>query len=309
MSADSTTVIAVRGEEQLTRARKPIGPILLVVPALIPLVLVILLPALRTIVMSFHEITYGQEDVFIGFSNYVAMVRDSVFRVAFTHTLLFSFATVSGEILLGFATAVLMSTQFRAQKFYISLIMIPYAVSEVVAVIIWKYMLEPDIGIVNFLLDTGLGLGQIEWATNTVHTWIVIILLRIWVRFPFSFLIIYSSLIGIPRDLYESAYIDGANNWQGLRLITLPLAKPAILVASIFAFVFAFRNFATVWIMTGGGPIHRTELLSTLLYKQAFSYWQFGFASAIAIVMTLLTFLISAYYLRDMFQSMFGKRG
>ena len=185
--------------------------------------------------------------------------------------------------------------------------MVPYAVSEVVAVIIWKYMLEPDVGIVNYILSFWLHLPQIEWASNPVQAWIVIILLRVWINFPFSFLIIYSSLIGIPRELYESVYLEGASNWKGFRYVSLPLCAPAIMVATIFGFVFAFRNFATVWIMTRGGPLHKTELLSTLLYKQAFSFWEFGLASAIAIIMTIFTFLIAIYYLRSMYKRMFLK--
>ena len=102
-------------------------------------------------------------------------------------------------------------------------------------------------------------------------------------------------------------YIEGASNWKGFRYVTLPLCTPAIMVATIFGFVFAFRNFATVWIMTRGGPMHKTELLSTLLYKQAFSFWEFGLASAIAIIMTVFTFVIAIYYLRGMYKQMFIK--
>jgi multiple sugar transport system permease protein len=279
----------------------------MIIPALLPLILFILLPAVRTIYMSVHRITFGLPNEYVGWLNFIEMVNDRLFKRAFTNTLFFSFSVVIGQILLGLATAVLMSTGFKLQKLYISIIMIPYAVSEVVAIIIWKYMLEQDVGIVNFILDGVLGLGQVEWSSNATQAWIVIILIRIWLTFPFSFLIMYSALIGVPRELYESAFIDGASNWQGFRLISIPLITPAIMVATIFGFVFEFRNFATVWILTGGGPLHKTELLSTLLYRQAFSFWEFGAASAIAITMTILTFLIAIYYLRSMYQEMFLK--
>jgi multiple sugar transport system permease protein len=257
--------------------------------------------------MSFHRITFGLPNEYVGWLNFIDMVNDRLFKRAFTNTLFFSFSVVTGQILLGLATAVLMSTGFTLQKLYISIIMIPYAVSEVVAIIIWKYMLEPDVGVVNFVLDGVFGLGQVEWSSNATQAWVVIILIRIWLTFPFSFLIMYSALIGVPKELYESAFIDGASNWQGFRLISVPLITPAIMVATIFGFVFEFRNFATVWILTGGGPLHKTELLSTLLYRQAFSFWEFGAASAIAITMTILTFFIAIYYLRSMYQEMFLK--
>ncbi len=280
---------------------------LLIIPALLPLIVLILIPAVRTVFMSFNRITFGLPEEYVGLNNFRAMLKDSVFSIAFWNTIMFSFATVASEICLGMAAAVLMSTRFKFQKLCIALIMVPYAVSEVVAVIIWKYMLEPDVGIVNYVIQGMFGLEQINWASIPAQAWVVIILLRVWINFPFSFLIIYSSIIGISRELYESAYIDGANNWQGFRYITLPLTVPAVMVATIFGFVFAFRNFATVWIMTRGGPMNRTELLSTLLYKQAFTFWEFGAASAIAVTMTLITFLIAAYYLRTMYKEMFLK--
>lgn len=280
---------------------------LLIIPALLPLIVLILIPAVRTVFMSFNRITFGLPEEYVGLNNFRAMLKDSVFSMAFWNTIMFSFATVASEICLGMAAAVLMSTRFKFQKLCIALIMVPYAVSEVVAVIIWKYMLEPDVGIVNYVIQGMFGLEQINWASIPAQAWVVIILLRVWINFPFSFLIIYSSIIGISRELYESAYIDGANNWQGFRYITLPLTVPAVMVATIFGFVFAFRNFATVWIMTRGGPMNRTELLSTLLYKQAFTFWEFGAASAIAVTMTLITFLIAAYYLRTMYKEMFLK--
>ncbi|MBD3306194.1 ABC transporter permease subunit [candidate division KSB3 bacterium] len=297
-----------REEFQIGSKHHRLFPNLLIIPALLPLVLFILLPALQTIYMSFHRMTFGLPNEYVGLLNFIDMFKDRLFKRAFLNTLLFSFSVVTGQISLGLATAVLMSTGFKFQKFYISIIMIPYAVSEVVAIIIWKYMLEPEVGIINFLLDGVFGLGQVEWASNATQAWIVIILLRIWLTFPFSFLILYSALIGVPKELYESAFIDGASNWQGFRLISVPLITPAIMVATIFGFVFEFRNFATVWILTEGGPLHKTELLSTLLYRQAFTFWEFGAASAIAMTMTVLTFCIALYYLRSMYQEMFVKQ-
>ncbi len=282
-------------------------PILMLLPALLVLVLFIVAPAARTIQMSFHRVTFGLPDEYVGFANYLQTFKDELFKTAFWNTMMFSFAVVAGEVLVGLAAAVLMSTGFQGQRVIISLVMVPYAVSEVVAAVIWKYMLEPDVGIVNFVIQSA-GLPQLQWASRPVQAWVVIILMRVWINFPFSFLIIYSSIIGIARELYESVYIDGATNWQAFRAITLPLASPSIMVATIFAFVFAFRNFATVWILTRGGPMHRTELLSTLLYKQGFTFWEFGMASAIAVIMTILTFVIAAYYLRDMYKQMFLKR-
>jgi len=287
--------------------RTKVFPILLILPAILPLVLIIVLPAILTIQTSFQRSTFGLSDEFVGFRNYIEIFKNKIFISATLNTVMFSFLVVIFEIGIGVLTAVVMSTQFKMQKMIISLIMIPYAVSEVVAVIIWKYMLDPDVGIVNYFLVRILGMETFNWAGNPVQAWIVIILLRVWINFPFGFLIIYSSIIGISQELYESAYIDGATNLQSFRFITFPLAKPSIMVATIFAFIFAFRDFATVWLLTRGGPMNSTQLLSTLLYKQAFSFWEFGLASATAIVMTIFTFAIALFYLNSMRKQMFGQ--
>lgn len=287
--------------------RTKVFPILLILPAILPLVLIIVLPAILTIQTSFQRSTFGLPDEFVGFRNYIEIFKNKIFISATLNTVMFSFLVVIFEIGIGVLTAVVMSTQFKMQKMIISLIMIPYAVSEVVAVIIWKYMLDPDVGIVNYFLVRILGMETFNWAGNPVQAWIVIILLRVWINFPFGFLIIYSSIIGISQELYESAYIDGATNLQSFRFITFPLAKPSIMVATIFAFIFAFRDFATVWLLTRGGPMNSTQLLSTLLYKQAFSFWEFGLASATAIVMTIFTFAIALFYLNSMRKQMFGQ--
>lgn len=286
--------------------REHVYPILLVLPSILALALVIVIPALITVKTSLQESTFGLPDRFIWFENYRNLFANKLFIRAAWNTVIFSLLVVVFEIGLGLLTAIVMSTQFKMQRTIISLIMIPYAVSEVVAVIIWKYMLDPDVGIVNFIINRVFHLPIFNWAGNPIQAWIVIILLRVWINFPFSFLIIYSSIIGVPQELYESAFIDGASNFQGFTHITLPLVRPSVMVATVFAFIFAFRNFATVWLLTRGGPMNSTQLLSTILYQQAFAYWEFGLASATAIVMTIFTFIIALYYLKSMREQMFA---
>lgn len=158
-------------------------PVLLIIPALIPLFIFIVLPGAKTLLDSFYEITFGLPRQYIGFDNYTSIGTDSVFWSSLGNTIMFSFAVVAGEILLGLIAALIMGAQKNFKKLLVSLIMIPYAVSDVVAVIIWKYMLDPDVGIVNYLFHILLGFDQIEWASNPAQAWVVIILIRIWTDF------------------------------------------------------------------------------------------------------------------------------
>lgn len=277
---------------------------LLVLPAVVPLILVIVIPAIYLFYLSFHYYSFGAPIEFVGFENYSELFGNYDFWKSFLNTFWFVLVVVAGQLLIGLAFALLMARGFPFQKLFISLIMMPYAVSPVVAVLIWKYMLQNDIGIINYLLSQ-LGFGQILWATNPTHAWLVIICVEIWVRLPFTFLIIYSSIISIPTEIFEAAYIDGSGNWKCIYHIIIPIIMPALLVAGMFRFIFSFRTFAVPWLLTQGGPVGSTEILSIYLYREAFRYWSFGSASAIAWAMTIVCFVLSIHYLRIMYKKMF----
>ena len=159
------------GRSPVHRTFRKIFPILLAIPALIPLIVFIAIPAIRTIYMSLNRMTYGLPDEFVGLNNYREIFKDPVFRTAFWNTIMFSFSVVAGEVGIGLLAAVIMSSGFKMQKLLIALIMVPYAVSEVVAVIIWKYMLEPDLGIVNYILGfPRIDLEVVEFAAPLIAT-------------------------------------------------------------------------------------------------------------------------------------------
>jgi multiple sugar transport system permease protein len=199
--------------------------------------------------------------------------------------------------------AVLFAGGVPARRLLIALVLAPYAVSEVIAVIIWKYMLEPDVGIVSQAL-VAVGLPELEWTIDRWSALTLISLLSIWLHLPFSFLILYAARMGLPKELYEQASIDGAKPWQTLLRITVPMLMPAILVALMFRYVFAFRIFSEVWLLTGGGPARMTEVLATYLYRHAFRYHEFGVASAIGWLMAIASVLVAGIYLHEMYKRM-----
>jgi multiple sugar transport system permease protein len=277
---------------------------LMVAPAQLMLICVILVPALYLIWLSFTRYTYGIEPEFVGFDNYVFIFTDRVFWRAVVNTLVVVNAVVLGELVLGVGLAVLMAGWVPGKRIVISLLLMPYAVTEVTAVVIWRYMLEPDVGMINWLIS-GVGLEQLNWQINRWHALTVVALLSIWLHLPFTFLILYAAVTTVPKELSEAAVVDGASRFQNFWHVTIPMIVPAILVAMMFRYIFALRLFAEVWLLTEGGPARLTEVLAVYLYRNGFRYQEFGVAAASGWVLTVLSLLTASYYLYQLYKRMF----
>lgn len=273
-------------------------PVILLAPALLVLFFSTVVPAITALYWSFFQVPLGQPLKYVGLGNFIELFSNDVFRSAIFNTFLFSALIVVGQVVVGYLAALLLSTEFPFQKFLVSVLMMPYVVSPVVAVIIWKYMLRYDAGIINYLVRALHILDGVSWATDPLHAWVVVVLIAIWLRYPFTFLISYSAIMGLPKSIFEAAHLDGASNFQVIRQIIVPLTTPALMIGSIFSFIFAFRSFDVIWLLTKGGPIRATELLSTFLYKQAFVHWDTGLAAATAFVMAVCTIIISILHLK-----------
>ncbi len=277
--------------------------IALVAPVLLLLVFVIAVPSAYVLWLSFQETSFGQAPQFVGLANYVNVLADRYFARALINTFVVVNIVVYVELAVALAMASLFAAGVPFRRLMISIVIAPYAASEVVAVVIWKYMFEPDIGLVSAML-AAMGLPELAWTTDRWAALGLVALLSIWLHLPFSFLILYSARLGLPPELFEAATIDGAGPWKRFTSITLPLLMPAILVALMFRYIFAFRLFAEVWLLTGGGPARQTEVLAIYLYRHAFSYQEFGVASAIGWLMVIATLLIASGYLRTMYKRM-----
>lgn len=276
---------------------------LMAMPVQLLLLVVIGIPAIYVFWLSFHQTSFGVAPDFVGLANYAFVLTDTYFWRALLNTFVVVNIVVYLELALALAIAGLFAAGIPYRRVFISVMIAPYAVSEVVAVVIWKYMFEPNVGLASGLFGL-FGLPELAWTTDRWSALTLVGLLSVWMHLPFSFLILYSARLGIPSELYESASIDGATPWQSFRRITLPMLFPAILVALMFRYVFAFRIFSEVWLLTGGGPARQTDVLATYLYRHAFRYQEFGVASAIGWLMVLATLVIASGYLRTMYKRM-----
>ena len=279
----------------------------LLLPALFVLLLTLVFPSIWAFVLSFFKATLGKKTVFFGVENYKKVLAGAEeFWNSTFKTLLFTLFMVAGEFLLGLSFSLLMVRKFPFKRLWISLLIAPLAVSPVVAIIVWKYMLSPNYGMINYFL-TLLGITPPNWFISRLYSFIAICVIDIWLSTPFVFAILYPNIISISPTLFEASRIDGASYIQILRYIILPLIKPAIVTTLTFRVIFALRLFAPIWLFAEGGPAGATRVISIYLYEQAFVYLHFGLGSAIAWILLVVTMIVAMPQIRVMQKTMFGQ--
>ncbi|WP_229665328.1 carbohydrate ABC transporter permease [Paracoccus acridae] len=273
-----------------------LGVVPLLAPVQLLLLVVVILPSIYVVWLSFHVSSFGQTPEFTGWSNYLRVLSDPAFRSAMWNTIVIVVVAVHLEMLVALGMALLFNSGIPFRRILLVAVLAPYAVSEVVAVAMWRFLFDLDIGPITLLMQ-GLGLPILEWSFDPIDATVMIILLTIWMHLPFTFVILYAARLAMPSDLYEAARIDGATRMQCFWRVTLPLMGPAILVALLFRYIFAFRMFSEVWLLTGGGPARSTEVVAVYLYQEAFSYNAFGTASATALLMVAASLVLASGYI------------
>lgn len=270
-----------------------------------PLVLIIALfslyPVVYSLFLSLHRIvlslpTLGQP--FVGFDNFVALFRDPVARNSLAVTIIFVGVSTFFEICLGLIIALTINESFKCRSIVRAVILIPWAIPTVIASQMWRFAFNDQYGIVNYLVF-GLDVSHYEaWLAWPFWALSAIICADVWKTASFAALIILAGLQTIPEELYEASRIDGANVFQRFFTITLPLLKPAILVALLFRTMDAFRVFDLVFVMTQGGPGDATNVLQFYGYRKMFAEGLVGYGSAISILVFVLVLSISIIYLK-----------
>jgi multiple sugar transport system permease protein len=266
-----------------------------VAPVHILILSVIVVPALYVAWLSLNASTFGQSPTYVGFSNYARVLTDPAFLRGLGNTVLIVVFAVHLELALGLGMALLFAGGLPFRRFLLVAVLAPYAVSEVIAVAMWRFLFDPDVGPITIAL-AALGLPALDWSFEPSHALAVIGLLTIWLHLPFTFVILYAARLAIPKDLYEAARIDGASTYAAFRRVTIPLLGPAIAVALLFRYIFAFRIFSEVWLMTQGGPARSTEVVAVYLYQEAFRFNAFGTAAATAWIMVVASLILAAGY-------------
>jgi len=255
-------------------------------PSALLFLLLTALPVVGLLAMSLTYITWTEGRAqwsWAGLAHFRELATDTLFRVGVGNTLVFAVVAVSLEMVLGFALALLISQARRGQMAYRTVFLLPVLVPGIVIGAMWKLMYNFDFGIINQALEP-LGLPAQDWLGSRATALPAVILVDIWHWTPFCFLLLLAGLQSLPTDVYEAARIDGANWWQALRHVTIPLMIPTILVTLMFRAIVAFKVFDEVYLLTGGGPGTATEVVSFSIYRRFFTQDRAGYGSAMSVV-------------------------
>jgi multiple sugar transport system permease protein len=250
--------------------------------------------------MSFYDwnIVAGAASKFTGWHNYERAYHDPLFWRALGNSAIYMLFTVPPQIALGLFVASLLRAKAPGRALYRVLFYLPVVTSWVVVSLLFQYLFA-DSGLVNYVLH-GLHVtnGHTAWLDNRWTAMVAISALGVWKGVGWSMMIFLAALQGVPRDLEEAAAVDGAGRWRRFTAVTFPAVWPATVFVTVMLVIGGFNVFTSVLLMTNGGPADETQVLLTYMYKQAFSYLDFGYGSAIAVLLTLLVFVLSLVQLR-----------
>jgi len=283
------------------RRRVSLTPYLFLLPGVVLFGLFILYPIVQAAQMSFYDwnILQGAASDFIGLDNYVRAFHDDRFWLSLANSGIYMLLTVPPQIVLGLAVAMLLRSKAPAQPLFRVLFYLPVVTSWVVVSLLFKYLFA-DQGLINFTLGDVLHLtdGNTSWLSDRWTALLAICALGVWKGVGWSMMIFLAALQGVPKSLEEAATVDGAGWWQRFRAVTLPAIWPAMVFVIVMLVIGGFNVFTSVLLMTGGGPGGQTEVLLTYMYQQAFSNLDFGYGSALAVILTVIVFIASAIQLR-----------
>lgn len=276
---------------------------LFIVPAVIYMLVFIGYPILYNWVISFQDVTAttlgSSVRDFIGFDNYKVIFADNTFRKSLLHTFIYTVGCLVIQFSLGFLFAMFFTKKFALSKPIRGFIVISWMLPVTVTALVFKFMFAEGNGIINtILMNLHIIEKPVGWLLQGNTAMWGLIIANSWVGIPFNMLLLTTGLNNIPADTYEAAAIDGANGFQKFIKITIPLLKSTIMSVLILGFVLTFKVFDLVYVMTGGGPVDATEVLSTYSYKLSFQLFHFGEGAAVANVLFICLFLVALVYLR-----------
>ena len=263
-----------------------------VLPALIIVGAVIVFPWLFTLWMSANQWQLGGGISFVGFENYIRLAGDARFWDSMWHTAVYTVLSVVAPMVLGTIAALIFDSKLPMRGLLRGIFVMPMMATPVAVALVWTMMYHPQLGVLNYLLSL-VGIGPQEWIFNQNTVIPSLVAVETWQWTPLVMLIVLGGLASMPRDPFESAEIDGANGWQKFRYITLPMILPFIMVAVIIRSIDALKSFDIIYAMTQGGPGTASETINIYLYNVAFSYYDIGYGSAIAVVFFIVIIAMS----------------
>lgn len=260
-------------------------------------------PIVKNVVMSFQQYTtttfYTGAAPFVGLQNYAKILTSDLFAKSLLTTLLFTAGSICGQFVLGLGFALFFQRRFPLGGVLRSLLLLPWLLPLVVSGATWRWMLDPDTGVVNAVLRAlHLSSSGIPWLTGTSQALVSVILINIWIGIPFNTAILYGGLQDIPTHLYEAAKLDGAGPVTSFRHVTWPLLRPVVSVVLVLGVVYTIKVLDIILVVTGGGPADATETLATQSYELSFQQFEFGRGAAMSNVLIVISLAFALVYLR-----------
>jgi len=281
-------------------------PYFFILPSVLFLGAILGFPILYSIVISFQKYNLATlvsgKAQFIGLQNYIAILENPQLQNALIHSLIFTFFSILFQFTIGLGLAILLNKSFPLNNVMRGVLLSGWQVPSVVTGTVFLWLFNLDYGLVNFLL-TSLKLVHepIAWFFQPNTAMVAVVIANIWLGIPFNVILLSAGLAGLPEDVYEAATVDGANGWQKVIYITLPLLKSTILAVLMLGFIYTLRVFDIIWIMTKGGPGTATEVLPTLAYRLSFINFNFGQSAAVSVIILAILLIAAVLYLKITF--------
>jgi multiple sugar transport system permease protein len=269
----------------------------------LPVILLFLIffayPLFYGIGLSFYKLnTLTLTGPFIGVDNFRTFLSSADVRNALGNSLYWTVASLTLNLLLGLLVALALNEKFPGRNLARGLALSSYLIPLVVSAAIWQWMFSPQYGIINYTLSHLFGIAPVAWLSDPKTAMPAAIVLNVWRTFPFVVIVLLPRLQTIPEELYSAAKVDGASAWDRFLDVTLPHLRSLFVVLILLRFIFDFNDFTTLALLTGGGPVHATETLPLLVYRQMFGLADTGAAAAVAVLMLLFLLILAIVYLQ-----------
>ncbi|MCG9479690.1 MAG: sugar ABC transporter permease [Actinomycetia bacterium] len=273
----------------------------LILPASIIILLVLIIPIAYSLYVSFTDLVLYKPNAqqFIGLKNYLEVLKDKYFWGSMWRTIYFVMGTVSAEIVIGILISLVLNQKFKGRTVLRGLVLLPWVIPGVVNGVMWKWIFNANYGALNaFLHQLHIIDSYQVWLQNPFIALNLIMLANVWKETPVVIIMVLAFFQTIPSQLYEAASIDGASPFSKFRWVTLPLVVPVLVTTFIIKAVWAIREFELIYIITKGGPQAGTTLVNYYIYQQTFKFLNFGYGSAIAYIVTILTAILAVIFIR-----------
>lgn len=292
-------------------ARERLYAFSLLTPCFLFVVTFAFYPIIYSFYLSLHKIIIGLPALgqpFVGLHNFGELLHDGIALHALLNTFTFVFISTLFELLFGLVIALAINRSFRGRGMVRAAILVPWAIPTVVSSQMWRFIFNDKYGLLNFILYGGDTTLYRAWLADPLFAFTAIVAADVWKTSSFAALLILAGLQTIPEELYEAARIDGANVWQRFKNITLPLLKPALLIALLFRTMDAFRVFDLVFVMTQGGPADSTNVLQFYGYKKIFAEGLMGYGSAVSVFVFMISLAVSLVYIKAIGSKMLSEK-